>query len=292
MAGVRWLRHNRVAILDDPYIDPRTGILRNKAGFATQKELDGFEAEQTWLRLLQLAANPIPGNFDAAHFQAIHRFIFQDVYVWAGELRTVNAPKIEGSRATHFTSCREIAVELHSVCDRLAADGILCGLTRKTFVVKAAALLGGLNHIHCFREGNGRAQKCFLEVLALYAGHSLDFSLASKERMIAASIAYEAGNPAPMEHLLADLADPAKRRQLSEAIEFFESQRYDWQRRELACVQPGNNYYGQLVGRNGDDLLFHDGRQGNWIGSREDAGHELRSGEWFTYRAHPEAQSE
>ena len=135
------------------------------------------------------------------------------------------------------------------------------------------------------------AQKCFLEDLALHAGHSLDFSLASKERMIAASIAYEAGNPAPMEHLLTDLADPAKRRQLRDAIEFFEGQRYDWQRRELACVQPGHTYSGQLVGRNGDDLLFHDGRQGIWIGSSKDVGREVRSGEWFSYTARSKAQS-
>jgi fido (protein-threonine AMPylation protein) len=70
-------------MLDDPYIDPRTGILRNRAGLATQKGLDGFEAEQTWLRLSELAANPLPGDFDAAHFRAIHQFIFQDVYDWA-----------------------------------------------------------------------------------------------------------------------------------------------------------------------------------------------------------------
>jgi cell filamentation protein len=276
-------------MLDDPYIDPRTGILRNKPGLSTQSALDGFESEKTRTRLLQLAANPIPGNFDAAHYQAIHRFIFQDLYDWAGELRTVNAPRIEGSHATHFTPCGEIAAELHAVFDRLVAEGLLCGLTRKTFVVKAAALLGDLNHIHCFREGNGRAQKCFLEGLALHAGHTLDFSLASKERMIAASIAYEDGNPAPMEHLLVDLADPAKRRELSDAIEFFESQMYDWQRRELACVQPGHTYYGQLVGRSGDDLLFHDGRQGIWIGSRKDVGRNVRNGEWFTYTARSEA---
>jgi cell filamentation protein len=279
-------------MLDDPYIDPRTGVLRNKPRLATQSELDGFESEKTRARLLQLAANPIPGNFDATHFQSIHRFIFQDVYDWAGELRTVNATKIEGSRATHFTRCGEIAAELHSVFARLVADSLLCGTARVQFVVKGAALLGDLNHIHCFREGNGRAQKCFLEDLALHAGHSLDFSLASKERMIAASIAYEAGNPAPMEHLLTDLADPAKRRQLSDAIEFFESQRYDWQRRELACVHPGHAYSGQLVGRNGNDILFHDGRQGIWIGSSKDAGRDVRSGEWFTYTARSEPQSD
>ncbi len=278
-------------MLDDPYIDPRTGILRNKARLATQKELDGFEAEQTWLRLLELAANPLPGNFDAAHFRAIHRFIFQDVYDWAGELRTINAPKIEGSRATHFTPWRKIQAELHSVFDRLAADGLMRGSTRAQFVVKGAALLGELNHIHSFREGNGRAQKCFLEGLALQAGHFLDFSLASKERMIVACIAFDAGNRAPMEHLLTDLADPAKRRQLTDAIEFFERQKYDWQCRELACVQPGRSYTGQLVGRKDNDILFHDGRHGIWIGSYADLGRAVRSGDWFTFTAQSEAQT-
>jgi cell filamentation protein len=58
-------------MLDDPYIDPRTGILRNKRGLATQKELDDFESEKTRVRLLELTANPLPGKFDAEHFQAV-----------------------------------------------------------------------------------------------------------------------------------------------------------------------------------------------------------------------------
>ena len=104
-----------------------------------------------------------------------------------------------------------------------------------------------------------------------------------------ASIAYDADNPAPMEHLLADIADPAKRKQLSDAMAFFESQHYDWQLRVLACVQPGHIYTGQLVGRKGDDLLFHDGRQGIWIGNANDVSRELRSGDRFTYTARSEA---
>lgn len=148
-------------MLDDPYIDPRTGILRNKRGLATQKELDDFESEKTRVRLLELAANPLPGKFDAEHFQAVHAYIFQDVYDWAGEPRIINAPKIEGSRATHFTHHEDIDTQLHSVFDRLTAEGPLRGLTREQFVVKGTALLGDLNHIHSFREGNGRAQKSF-----------------------------------------------------------------------------------------------------------------------------------
>jgi hypothetical protein len=47
-----------------------------------------------------------------------------------------------------------------------------------------------------------------------------------------------------------------------------------------------------LVGCKGYDILFHDGRQGIWIGNSEDAGRELRNGEWFTYTARSEAQNE
>ena len=46
-----------------------------------------------------------------------------------------------------------------------------------------------LNAVHPFREGNGRTQRVFIEALAHAAGYNLDFSVASRERMIQASIA-------------------------------------------------------------------------------------------------------
>jgi fido (protein-threonine AMPylation protein) len=268
---------------DDPSIDPKTGILGNIPGLRTQKQLDEFEAKATRARIKELKSEPHPGKCDAVHFKAIHAYIFQDVYEWAGQPRTINAPKLDPSGATRFTHYQDIETQLQSAFERLAADSGLRGLTRAQFVEKTAELLGDLNHIHTFREGNGRAQKCFVEHLATQAGHSLDFSLVSEERMIVASIAYEAKNPAPMKHLLTDIADPVKRQQLSDVIEFFDRQGYKWQHRELACVQPGETYTGQMVGRKGNDLLFHDGRHGIWIGNYKDLGRELRSGDSFTY---------
>lgn len=46
-----------------------------------------------------------------------------------------------------------------------------------------------LNGVHPFREGNGRTQRVFITELATAAGHPLDFSCVSRERMIQASIA-------------------------------------------------------------------------------------------------------
>jgi cell filamentation protein len=62
----------------------------NKFGLTRHAELQRRETPLALRRLLELQHNPIPGNFDTGHLQAIRRYIFQDVYDWAGELRTVN----------------------------------------------------------------------------------------------------------------------------------------------------------------------------------------------------------
>jgi cell filamentation protein len=71
---------------DDFYIDPGTTTLRNKLGIIDPDELDAFERRMVAAR----AAEGVPiGDFDLTHLRAIHRHLFQDVYDWAGELRTV-----------------------------------------------------------------------------------------------------------------------------------------------------------------------------------------------------------
>jgi fido (protein-threonine AMPylation protein) len=273
--------------VDDPYLDPRTHVLRNKGGKATLSELLKWESELTHARLIELDEKPLPGRFDLPHLQAIHKYIFQDVYAWAGELRTINAPKIdlEGRGATHFTSVGNLPEEAKAVFDQLSKDNHLQGASREVFIEKGARLLADINHLHCFREGNGRTQKCFLEHLARYTGHSLDFSLVSEARMIEASMTAERHDYAPMRHIFDDLSDSAKSRQLSKAIGFFEQTGYNWKDREVACVQAGTSYACVFVDRGGNDMLFHDGQQGIWIGHYEDVGRELKPGEQFSYTA-------
>ena len=74
----------------DSYVHPGTEVLRNKAGIREQVALDAFEADVTAVRMLELTENPLPGAFDLPHIRAMHRYLFQDVYGWAGELRTVD----------------------------------------------------------------------------------------------------------------------------------------------------------------------------------------------------------
>jgi cell filamentation protein len=80
-------------VAGDPYVYPGTSILRNRWGVRDAAELARREATITAARLAELAERPIPGDFDLAHLQALHRHIFGDVYDWAGEIRSVAIAK-------------------------------------------------------------------------------------------------------------------------------------------------------------------------------------------------------
>lgn len=101
----------------------------------------------------------------------MHRHLFQDVYDWAGEARTIRTFK-DGSP---FCFPESFDQELGKLFGWLAAQDFLHGLSADAFAAQAAHFLSELNAIHLFREGNGRAQTAFLAMLAAEAGHPLDF---------------------------------------------------------------------------------------------------------------------
>jgi cell filamentation protein len=74
----------------DPYHYPGTKVLRNRLGIIEARKLDRLERRMVGDRIAEGA--PV-GSFDLSHLRAIHRHLFQDIYDWAGELRTVEISK-------------------------------------------------------------------------------------------------------------------------------------------------------------------------------------------------------
>lgn len=175
----------------DTYCYPGTTVLINRLNLRTQKELDAFEAEIT----AQRADEPLPaGDFDAAHYRAIHRHLFQDVFTWAGDLRTVRMAK-DGN---WFCYPEYIEAELGELFSRLLEANLLHNLTEQDFARECAHFLAELNAIHAFREGNGRTQLTFLALLADQAGHPLALERLNPADMMAAMIASFHGNENPL----------------------------------------------------------------------------------------------
>lgn len=153
-----------------PYLYPGTQVLRNKAGIRDGQALREFEYEQTKWRIEELREHPIAGKFDLAHMQAIHAHIFQDVYEWAGELRTVGISK----GASMFAQSPYIEGEAKRLSVSLAAENYLRGLDKPRFVERLAHYYAEWNALHPFREGNGRSTREFIGQLAREAGYEFD----------------------------------------------------------------------------------------------------------------------
>jgi cell filamentation protein len=158
-------------------------VPENKFGLSEQVELQRRETPFALRRLLELQLRPIAGDFDTRHLQAIHRYIFQDVYGWAGELRTVGIAKPGAA----FPPPAFLKVNLDSLFVELAHENSLKNLSAAAWVHRAAYFLGEINAIHPFREGNGRTQREFIRELALAGGYRLIWAKHTQQEMIEAS---------------------------------------------------------------------------------------------------------
>lgn len=168
----------------DDYIDAATGVLKNRLGITAESVLEEAEATFASVRSYELAENPLPGSFDLAHLQALHHYLFQDVYDWAGQLRTIDITK-GGNRFANFAYIESAA---RPIFKTLADEDYLAGLGAEKFSERAAHYLGEINALHPFREGNGRAQREFISQLAYKNGYFLDWKNITQADMVQASI--------------------------------------------------------------------------------------------------------
>ena len=186
----------------DPYIDPGSGVLRNRLGITDSAELAQVEAALTASRLIDLERRGLPGHYDLAHLQAFHRYIFGDVYDWAGELRTVTIAK-----GAVFCLPQHLHTYAAEVFGRLAAAHRLRNLPRQRFISGLAEFLADVNALHPFREGNGRTQRAYVSQLAHDAGHHIDWIRMDPAQNTAASVAAHRGNLDPLQAMLNDIVD-------------------------------------------------------------------------------------
>ena len=192
------------AITDNCY--KGTTCLINKLDIRDEKQLDIVESQITVAKISILQHNPIEGNFDFEHYKAIHKFIFEDLYDWAGIPRTVDISK----KGTFFVAAKNID-EIATACfERLKNQNYFKNLELDDFVEKITDFYCVTNNLHPFREGNGRTQRVFLSQLALNAGYEMDFANMDTDELMVATIQAANGVDTYLKNVLREIIKPVE----------------------------------------------------------------------------------
>lgn len=158
-------------------------FLINKLNIQDEETFYKVERLYSGLRQSELLNKPIDGNLDFEHLKAIHFYLFQDLFFWAGKVRTVAIAK-----GNLF--CLPQYIE--SYAKDIFANNYFQGIPKEDFISSVTNLLADINALHPFREGNGRTQREFIRYIGLKNGYGFDWSIISAEENIVAS--YESVN--------------------------------------------------------------------------------------------------
>ena len=145
-------------------------MLDNKLGIDSSAELAREEERITKKKAIELFENGILDNLPAGKFstlQTIHKYLFEDIYNFAGSIRTVNVAK--GN--FRFAPVMYLETALENI-DRMPQSNF------DEIIEKYVEI----NIAHPFREGNGRSTRIWLDhILKTMIGRVVDWSKVDKE---------------------------------------------------------------------------------------------------------------
>ena len=161
-----------------------TTCLINKLDIRDEDKLNFVESQITIHKTAELASIKNFGQLDFSHYKAIHKYLFNELYVWAGEIRTVNMSK----KGTNFVDANEIESVADACFKRLKDKNYFQNQPFNDFIDDIVDFYCTTNMLHPFREGNGRTQRVFITQLIQFNGYSINFDRIDTDELMMATI--------------------------------------------------------------------------------------------------------
>ena len=198
---------------DSKYCYPDSDTLINKLNLTDSDELYCSPNQLRRLFRMTELMKPIKGDFGFDHLKSIHRYIFQDIYEWAGKVRTV-----EIGKGNIFCTTRYIPDYVRTVFGSYYPKCYEARRDRDSFIRVLADNYGDLNALHPFREGNGRAQREFARCVCLECGYFIDWTGTSHREMLSASrLSFDKGDSSAFIKIFSKIVQPIAQRGSSAA---------------------------------------------------------------------------
>jgi cell filamentation protein len=161
----------------DSYQYPNSTVLKNIPGITNGTELEALELNATIARMPEVIEHIKNKSINLKLWQDLHKILFQDIYEWAGQFRTVQMSKGK----TIFAYPENIKSEGIRILKELKSENYLRGLSKSEFPLRLSYYFSECNVLHPFREGNGRTQKLLFSEIISQAGYRIEWKELSTE---------------------------------------------------------------------------------------------------------------
>ena len=111
---------------DIKYCYPGTNVLKNKLNIRDINTLHDAERDYSAVRQAELDKKGVTGDFSIKHLCSIHKYLFQDIYSWAGKIRTVDI-----SKGTIFCLIQFIEIQFNGLYKKLKEEKYLADISDK-----------------------------------------------------------------------------------------------------------------------------------------------------------------
>ena len=165
--------------MKDPYLYEDVDVLRNLLNIKDEKQLETAESNITYVKLLDIDKLAENCTFGAEHLKSLHRYIFGDIYEWAGKFRTipiVKGERVLGGDTVRYSSPENISDDLTNAILNLN-DVEWSVLSIEETSEMFARLIAAVWQVHPFREGNTRSVITFATQFADAHGFGMDKQL-------------------------------------------------------------------------------------------------------------------
>jgi fido (protein-threonine AMPylation protein) len=223
--------------------------------FGARNGMTEPELRQLENRLGDQQLNPVRGNYDLAHLQAIHANTFRSVVGdSAGELRQIDlAKRGQDGLVSTFVAAKDIATGGEVVAQRIKDADQFRGLTKDAWANGIAQTYADLNQLHPFRNGNDTANREFVRVLGREGGFDVDYSKVDVQAWQKASIESFKGNIESVEKIIRQISEPV--RDLNRDGQAREGFRIDRDASALLSAQSGNDRVAREAQRLGVEIM-------------------------------------
>ena len=162
--------HEKLFDTQSRYCYEGTDVLINKADIRDYETLERVDRIQTTYALSKLHLSVISGNFGIEHYKAIHKYLFNELYDFAGEFRVENISK----DGIPFCRPEFIYRQLNVLLEQMRKQS--CKIASEDELLDFIAYFySEINLVHPFREGNGRTLREFIREYVIEINKTIDF---------------------------------------------------------------------------------------------------------------------